>query len=112
MILGPEIGVNKIVKRFCKGVSNSRPPQPKYKFIWDPKKVLDYLSKFPSDNTISLKDLSHKLITLLALVTGHRIQTLSLIKTNNIVISDDRIRIEIPDSIKSSSPGKEKPLLN
>ena len=37
---------------------------------------------------------------------------MSLIKTNNIVISDDRIRIKIPDSIKSSGPGKEQPLLN
>lgn len=89
LILGPEIGVDDIVKRFCKSISNFRPPRPKYSYAWNPKKVLDYLSTLSPNNSISINELSYKLISLLALVTGHRIQTFSLIKLNNIVVSDE-----------------------
>lgn len=88
-----------------------RPPQPKYDTTWDPKTVLDFLSKwFPNEN-LTLEQLSQKLITLLALVTGHRMQTLSLIKINNVKKSDSSITIMISDRIKTSALGRKQPLL-
>lgn len=52
---------------------------------------------------ISLDKLCKKVVTLLALVTAHRVPTLSKIKVQNIeVCPDDRITIKIPELIKTS----------
>lgn len=75
-ILGPEIGENSSIKTFCKGASNLRPPGAKYDCTWDPKLVLECLSKWHPNEEISSEQLSLKLATLLALTTGHTMQTL------------------------------------
>ncbi|KAJ8976642.1 hypothetical protein NQ317_011150 [Molorchus minor] len=101
----------KRIKRFFKGVYNARPLKPKYNDIWDPEIVLNYLStQYPNEN-ISLENLTLKLVTLLALGTAQRVQTLSLIDLRNISQSDDEIRIKIPGKIKTSGPSKAQPLL-
>lgn len=55
--------------------------------------------------------LSKKVIMLLVLVSGQRIQTLLLIDIRNIVVNKDRIEIKIPDRIKISKPGKNQPII-
>ena len=52
-----------------------------------------------------------KLITLLALITGHRMQTFALIKIENIVFRNKWVEIKIPDPIKTSGPNKKQPCL-
>ncbi|KAJ8915276.1 hypothetical protein NQ315_014784 [Exocentrus adspersus] len=88
-----------------------RPTAPKYKETWNTDTVLNYLEKLPSLETLTLKALSKKLVTLLALIKAHRVQTLSLIKIENISISDADISIKVPDLIKTSGVGKYQPLL-
>lgn len=73
------------VKRFFKGVQNLRPSTPKYDFTWNPDTVLNHLSQMYPNDSLLLKPLSFKLVTLLALVTAHRVQTISLIKLKNII---------------------------
>ena len=59
-----------------KGVYNCKPTLPRQSATWDVNLVLRYLkSLYPHEN-LSLKQLSYKLIVLLALTTGQRIQTL------------------------------------
>lgn len=53
-----------------------------------------------------MKLLSGKLATLLALATGHRVQTLSLVKIENIKLTKEGAEIKIPDNIKTSQRGK------
>ena len=67
------------VKRFLKRISKLRPSTPKYDQTWDPKIVLDFHDNKIIYKDLSLKDLSKKLILLLALITGHRMQTFSVI---------------------------------
>lgn len=110
LILGPEIGQNEVIKRFFKGIFKLRPPGPKYESTWDPKLVLDYFKDLLNVD-LSLKILGKKVLTLLALVSGQRIQTLSLIDIRNIVVKKDRLEIKIPDRIKTSKPGKKQPIL-
>lgn len=110
LILGQELGQNEIVKRFFRGLSNVRPPKPKYDSTWDPKVVLDYFQN-SNNEKLSLESLSKKLITLLALVTGQRLQTLSLINIKNIVFKEETVEIEIPDKIKTSRLGRNQPVL-
>ncbi|OXU21011.1 hypothetical protein TSAR_009850 [Trichomalopsis sarcophagae] len=109
LLVGPEIGEDERMKRFFKSLTKIRPSKPKYESTWDPKIVLDHFSKSPKNEDLSLKLLSTKLISLLALITGHRLQTISLIKIDNIVTKNDLIEIKIPDRIKTSGPNKNHP---
>ena len=111
LIVETDISNDARMRRFFKGISKLRPSIPKYNYTWNPKIILDYFSEKPENESLNIKDLSYKLITLLALVTGQRIQTLSLIKINNIKISDSEIMILIPDQVKNSKRGACQPLL-
>lgn len=111
LIISPRVGEDYQIKRFFKGVSKIRPPLPKYHVTWDPVIVLNYLeSCFPND-VISLELLTQKLSMLMALVTAHRVQTLSLIEVQNIETSEKEIRIKVPARIKTSGPNRYQPLL-
>lgn len=109
LILQKELGTNAILKRFMKGVSKLKPPKAKYEYTWDPQLVLNYLENIP---TVSLEILSKKLVTLLCLTTGQRLQTIHCIRLSYIQISDEGIQIFIPDVIKTSGINKKQPCLN
>lgn len=100
------------MKRFLRSVSRSRPSQPRYNFTWDPLLVLNYLEKFFPHSSIPLSELSKKILMLLMLITGHRLQTIALIKTDSIIIGPDEIQIFITDRIKTSGTRAEQPVLH
>lgn len=110
LLLGNNTTTDDCVKRFLKGVYRLRPPAPKYQNTWDPTTVLTFLNQSPNES-LSLKDLSHKTITLLALASAQRIQTLSLIKIKNIIFETEKLIIKIEDLIKTSKPGLSSPLI-
>lgn len=112
LIHGPELGENPEIKRFFKGVSRLRLPKAKYDCTWDPELVLDCIRKWGCNYKLNLEKLSMKLVSLLALVTGHRMQTLSLIDIRNICTSKTGMEIKIPDPIKTSGLNKNQPLLS
>lgn len=62
--------------------------------------------------TEDLKYTSFRLSTLLALATGQRVQTLSLIKCLNIKELNSGIKIYIPEPIKTSGPNRKQPCLD
>lgn len=111
LIAGRQIGDDDLIKRFFKGVYRLRPTLPKYGVTWDTSIVLDYLGNWYPNSTLSLEDLSKKLISLLALVTAHRMQTLSKINVFNIEQHLNNIVIKIPDLIKTSRSGSFQPIL-
>lgn len=105
-------GKDKVfLKRFLKGIYKQKPPRAKYHATWDPICVLNYLEKIFLLEETSMKDLTQKMVTLLALITGHRIQTLSKIKISNITRYDDRMEIQVSDFIKTSGRQHFQPLL-
>lgn len=110
LVLGNKLEDN-LISRFLKGVFKRSPALPKYDFTWDPSVVLRKLENLYPNDTISLEALSKKLVMLLALVTAHRAQTLSLIKLSNIEIYESRILIRIPDIIKTSNVNRSQPIL-
>lgn len=110
LLLGKTLDDDRI-KRFMKGVFRLRPTAPKYNLTWDPNIVLNYLAqKWPNED-LNLETLSKKTITLLALVSAHRVQTFSLIKLSNIIVHNTEIIIKIPDLIKTSRPKALQPLI-
>ena len=99
-------GHHYLVKRFMKGVFNLRTPAPRYNFIWDASAVLNFLRKLPDDNVLPLKLLTFKLVMLIALVSGQRVQTLSCLNLRFSYRVYDSLIFIIPDLTKTSGPGK------
>lgn len=108
LISSRDLGENPQIKRFLKGVFKMRPPKPKYNCTWDPQLVLNYLKNSTESN---LKFISCKLVSLLTLATGERLQTISLIKCSYILFSNTGVTILIPDLVKTSRPNFCQPSL-
>lgn len=105
-----DLGADPTMRRFSKGMSRLRPSQPKYGNTWDPQQILNYIENLPTP--LSLPVLSQKLVTLLALITGGRLQTISVIKLGNIIQNQDDIQISITERIKTSGLNREQPTLH
>ncbi|ODM87335.1 putative enzymatic polyprotein [Orchesella cincta] len=105
------VGSHPIITRMLKGVSRSRPPAPRYESTWDPSCVLSYYNNLGPNENLNLTNLSYKCVTLLALATAQRVQTLSLMSRSNIVVRDDGLEVFIPERIKTSGIKATQPCL-
>lgn len=111
LIIGKDNCNNSHINRFFKGVFKLKPNFPKYCSTWDPNIILNYLSNLYPNESITIDLLTKKLVTLLALSTGQRVQTLSVIKLNCIFVNTSHITITINDVIKTSMPNRRNPSL-
>lgn len=111
LVLRADLKEDERLKRFLKGIAVLRPPRPRYNNTWDTQPLLQYLSTLFPYNSITNKLLSLKLASLLVLITGQRIQTISLIKVDNIKETPDGFQIFITDRIKTSGINKTQPCL-
>ena len=66
------VGNHPLICRFMKGDYISRPTQPRYSAVWDVKVVLDFFRQWKGNAELSLKELSLKTATLVALVSAQR----------------------------------------
>lgn len=109
---GETLGKHPLVTRFFDGLFRLRPPAPRYSTTWDVTIVLKYLgSELANNEALHLKEFSQKTVTLLALLSGQRCQTLHAIKIDNISFSEDSVVIVIDEAIKQSRPGVPNPVL-
>ena len=102
------IGKHFLVSKYLKGVFHEIKPVPKYRSIWSVDPVLDYLfSLWPLDK-LPLKELSLKLVLLVALTTGQRCQTLTFldISAEYMAKSVDCYRFSLTEHIKQDRPGR------
>ena len=111
LVHGPDVGENPQIKHFFKGIAKLRPPAAKYDATWDPAIVLNALGNWGANKLLSLEKLTLKLVTLIALITGHRMQTLSVIDIRNIREVNDSMEIKISDRIKTSALNRVQPTL-
>jgi hypothetical protein len=94
-----------------KGVYNLRPPQVRYVEIWDPTVVLCYLKNLGPAKFLSFKDLTLKLVTLMALVSAQRAQTLHMFDIRFMKKKRNVVNFRLPDPLKQSRPGKSNPVV-
>ena len=99
------IGEEALAKQFFKGVFRQRPPHPKYTHTWDVGPVLHYLRDLGPSEQLTIKQLSLKTVSLTALLTGQRCQTIHLLSLDHLHITPERLVITVPDIIKQSRPG-------
>ena len=97
--------------RFMKGVFNIRPALPRYEVTWDVSVVFKYLKKLHPPQSLSLKELSLKLVTLLALLAGQRHQTLKYLDVINMSFTRNGVKFRIAELLKHSRPGHHVPEL-
>lgn len=93
-----------------KGSFNDNPPRAKHTYTWDINIVLEHCRKMDTDK-LTLKQLSLKLATLMAIMSAQRCQTLSLIKTDNIKTIENKVVITIDQLLKQTRPGFNNPTL-
>ena len=86
--------------RFLKGVFQLHPALPRNEITWDPDIVLHYLRRQAPVKTLSLKSLTIKLATLMALLSGQRAQTLHLLDIRNITLSKNSVKCRLGDVLK------------
>lgn len=111
LLLPGEIGKSILLRRFFKGVYRLRPPKAKYNVIWNPQVVLHYLTSLGRNSDLPLLLLSKKLATLIALGTGHRLQTIHAIKVIDMDFGENGVKIYITDLLKTSKLNTDQPCL-
>ena len=102
----PTFGEHPDVKRFMKGIFQSRPPLPRYCKTWDVNLVLQYIGSMGNSQELSLKDLTLKLVMLVVLTTAQRGQSLQLLDTQNMVQEETAYTFMLNSNLKQSKPGK------
>ena len=61
-----------------------RPPAPRYNYTWDVNLLLKLFENWPTNNNLTILQLTLKLTALLAIVTAQRVQGINSIDINNI----------------------------
>ena len=66
------VGEHPLVCQLMKGIFNKKPPLPRYTQTWKVHQVTSYLQGLGDNSEFSLKQLSGKLVVLLALTSAGR----------------------------------------
>ena len=88
---GIPFGKQHLVSKFCRGVFQLRPSLPPYAFTWDTGKLLSYYRQIQENSELTLKQLTLKLATILALIMSQRAQTIHSLNINYMKIESDVI---------------------
>lgn len=93
-----------LVRKFMKGIWNKRPQLTNTSPVWNPVVVLNYIRC--QDWPLSLIDLSRFTVTLIALATAARTQTVTALRLDQLtVLENGSIACTIGSPLKQSRPG-------
>ena len=101
---GIPFGKQHLVSKFCRGVFQLRPSLPRYAFTWDTGKLLSYYRQIQENFELTLKQLTLKLATILALIMSQRAQTIHSLDINYMKIESHVITLAFPTLLKHSRP--------
>lgn len=96
-----------------KGIFQEKPPRPKYTEIWDVSIVLEYLQSRSPVDTLSLKELTLKLVVLILLLSGQRGQTVHMLNIDRMFFFflNNCYTFQLVGHLKQSRPGVNNPLV-
>ena len=97
------VGRHPQVSSLMSGVQNLRPPRPKYAFTWDIEVVLNLFRSWPLD--LTLKQLTIKVTTLLALIGIPRGAELHMFDLNYLAKYGGRYTFDLAGNIKNGKEG-------
>ena len=102
---GSPIGQHPLVTRLLKGVYNQWPPQPRYSATWDVDVVTKHLAAMGAIESLPLKQLSQKLVVLMALVKASRTSELRALDTRFRVYRPNGVVFKLASLTKKRTPG-------
>ena len=91
--------------KYFKGVYNLRRPTQKITFVWDVKTLFDYLNHKGENDQLSDKSLTQKLLILLLLLGGQRMNTVYFFTVDRMKVSDIGVTFSPDHVLKHSKPG-------
>ena len=106
IISNPPFGSLPLVRRLMRAVFLEKPPKPRYDHSWDTNIVFQLLRRWSPVRSLNLHTLTLKLMTLLALVTAQRTQSLVLLNLDHLK-KGARYSFSLPEHIKQSCPTRE-----
>ena len=108
-IEGYKIGTLPKVIALLKGVSNERPPRPRYTSVWDVELVLLQIKKMSPYAKLNAKELTLKLTMLLALTATTRSSELKNVDIKFMTRSNQEYKFQLGETVKHSKQGKIPP---
>ena len=102
-------GRHPLVTPLMKETGNSRPPTPRYNFIWNKEQVLKYISSLPPNSKLSLNLLILELVMLPALASMSRSLEIKNLDTIFLTKSKNKAVFSLKGFTKTSKPGKQPP---
>ena len=105
----PAVGKHHRVCSLLTGVFNSKPPRPRYTFIWDVEKVLTYLNGLKQNENLTVKLLTHKLTMLLALAAASRGSEINILSVKYMTKSEEKYVFTFDKLFKSWHRGDPPP---
>ena len=98
------IGQSPTVRRVMAGVYNERPPQPRYSETWCVASVLQHLACL-DNQSVSLGQLSQKLVMLIALARASRVSTLHALSIQSMPRKPDGVQFILTRPTKTQRVG-------
>jgi len=96
-----------LMNKYLKGLFNLRPPKPKFRFIWDVKTVFDFFRGIPENRDLDDTLLTYKMVMLLILLGGQRVDTIFWFRVNEMFKSDISITFAPDHVLKQSRSGRK-----
>ena len=103
---GYAVGQHPYVLNVMKGILNNRPPKPQYSYTWDVRQVTKYMKQMGSNASLSLKQISLKLATLLALTCPKRVSSLAKLDINHYRLTPEGAIFTLTTPTKTSRPNE------
>jgi len=104
------IGSNLLVCKFMRGVFNSRPTQSRYTMVWDVKIVLNMFRQWKDNSELTLKELTLKTVTLVALITAQRVQSIHQFDLSTMLKGEQKLAFKL-ELLKQSRPSIKSPII-
>ncbi|KAM4690570.1 uncharacterized protein WCC33_017974 [Rhinophrynus dorsalis] len=99
---GVPIGQSVLVCRLMRGIRFSRPPRSRYQSVWNVNAVLGLLEGWPSNEFLSLKQLSAKLTMLLCLVSFKRVSDVRALDLHSRSFTPEGVQFRISRRTKTA----------
>lgn len=103
---GVQIGQHWMVVNFMRGVFNMRPPRPRYLVTWDVSKVLRFLQTWEPLESLTLRQITLKTLSLMALSSADRCGTLASLSIDLMSVSDVKVCFVPVELTKSDRPAR------
>ena len=99
-----------MMAKFVKGIFSLRPPGVKYFVTWDVGQVFDFLKTWSPAESLSLKQLTLKLVMLAALITAARSSSVNKMNLCFRYFKPNGVLFKVPGPTKCAGP--KRPLQN